>query len=157
MKTFITAMEPQISTNYKIWQNMPSCFTLRIVLSVIFLPILPVITKLFTIFLPINKAANVARSSADHRMVVSQTYILSSHNKTVQFSFNIMTCTFLWECLHWVAGIICCRNLKNFLLVTVLVSTLSAHSDRHCNFTPSFSQYNFNFNALAMTLAMPFM
>ena len=105
----------------------------------------------------INKAAKFAPSSADRRMVVSRKDILSSHNKTDQLAFNIMICAFLWECLHWVAGIICCRNLKNFLLVTVLVSTLSAHSDRHCNFTPSFSQYNFNCNALAMTLAMPFM
>ena len=109
----------------------------------------------------INKAAKFAPSSADRRMVVSRKDILSSHNKTDQLAFNIMICAFLWECLHWVAGIICCRNLKNFLLVPFLVSTVSAHSDRHCKFLPSFSQSLWGIltmsNDLAMTVSMSVM
>ena len=80
--------------------------------------------------------------------------ILSSHNKTDQLAFNRMICVFLLGCLHWVAGIICCMNLKNFLLVPFHVSTVSARSDRYSNFAPSFSQSLLEMLTLRYALAV---
>ena len=130
---------------------------LRIVLLVLFIQILPVIAKLFTTCIPNIKAAKFARSS-------SYTFLDPTIKQTSLpwiWKECFAQCAFLWACLHWAVRIICCRNWKNFLLVAVLVSTVSARSDRHCNFSPSFSQFLWGIytlsNALAKTLPMSFM